>query len=389
MLTYVVVLTLGYGEAGILSLAMSIGNSLSTIATFTMRNYQVSDINGTFTQQTYLKSRYITSIASMLICLIFVIVNGYSPNIAICILVYMLFKISEALSDVYQGILQKCSRMDYIGISFIIKGIAEFIGFASAIILTKDLLVALCILCTISYLVVLLYDRKKASRTSPEKNLPCSIEAAGVLLRTCLPLALFGLLFNTMGQAPRYFLEMQSGAETLGIYASVAMPVVIVQVSASFIFAPLTTPFASYLDKGELDKFKRLFKKVTVFIVVLSAIALVAFGMWGKSFLVLLLGDSISDYGFLIMPLVACTILTAISWFLSTVLVVVRKLIELLLISVGSFLIIVIGSMPMIEYAGINGTSLVLIIALLFFVAGNAIVLIRTFREKAKLIARQ
>lgn len=384
LLTYVVVLTLGYGEAGVFSLAMSIGNSLSTIATYTMRNYQVSDVAHTFSDSTYKASRYATSLVALAVCIVFIAANGYSSYIASCIVVFMIFKLSEAISDVYQGILQKESRMDFIGISFIIKGVSGVFAFTTAILVTRSLFLALLGLCLASFAVVIFYDKRRASSFSSKKAEPTQRSEIFALLKICLPIAVFGLLFNSMGQLPRYFLEAQLGTEMLGIYASVAMPVVIVQVSASFIFAPLATPFAIYLDKGDIHSFKRLFVKVLFFIGALSAVALLAFGLFGEWLLQLLLGPSITDYAYLVMPLVVCTILTAASWFLSTVLIITRKLKELLVASVLAFVIVTAGSIPAINGYGMNGASFVLIAALIVFVAGNAIALAGDIRQKKK-----
>ncbi|MBU5406210.1 hypothetical protein KQI08_09860 [Paraeggerthella hongkongensis] len=382
LLTYFVVRVLGYEEAGVFSLAITVGGSLVSIALYSIRNYQVSDIEGRFSSGTYLVTRVLTSALALLVCAVFVLANGYEPMTALCVVTYMLFKISEAWSDVYQGMLQKNMRLDYVGRSFIVKGIVEPIVFFVLLVTTDTLLFAVLGLCVTSFLIVAFYDRRLASSVTLDASSWSSFACVKSLLKTCLPLAMFGLLFNTMGQAPRYFLEAQIGTTALGVYASVAMPVVIVQVSASFIFAPLTTPLAEHLQAGDIGRFHKLIGKVLLVLGSLSVVSIVGFMLWGDWLLALLFGDSIDGYQFLLMPLVVCSILVALAWFLSTVLVVVRKLGALLAVSVLSFAIVLTGSVPLIQLCGMNGASFVFIAALIFFIMGSAGILWRDYRGR-------
>lgn len=387
LLTYLVVRVLGYGEAGVFSLAITIGGSLASIALYSIRNYQVSDVEGRFSDGVYLVARALTSALSLVACAVFVLVNDYELMTTLCVIAYMLFKISEAWSDVYQGMLQRRMRLDYVGRSFVLKGVAEPIVFFVLLLTTRNLLLAMACLCATSFALVAFYDRRRAwsvAADAPAATLRSSLSYVKPLLATCLPLAVFGLLFNTMGQAPRYFLEAQMGATVLGVYASVAMPVVVVQVSASFVFAPLTTPLASYLQAGDVARFHSLIKKVLIILGGLSIVSIVGFALFGDWLLMLLFGSSIDGYQFLLMPLVVCSILVALSWFLSTVLVVIRKLGTLLAMSAISFLVVVAGSVPFIRALGMNGATFVFIAALSLFILGSAAALLKSSSKRAE-----
>lgn len=384
LLTYLVVRILGYQDAGILSLATSICGSLVSLSLYGMRSFQVSDIVGQYSDGAYILSRIVTSFCAFIVCLGFVLVNGYTFFLSACVLVYMGFKISESVSDVYQGILQKKMRMDYIGKSFLIKSILSLVAFFTVLVLTKNLLAALIAMTFISVGIVFFYDRTKAKLLSPG-SWRVKLLASKPLLVECLPLALFSFLFNSLTLMPRYLLEMAVGTEALGIYASIAMPVVIVQVSASYIFAPLTTPFAEYYSKRDIKGFMLLVKRIVLFIVILSVVSLVGFAVVGEWALVLLFGDSMIPYTYLLMPLVVCTILVALSWFLSTLLTVIRKLKSLLAISIVSFFLVMFGGIPCINIFGINGASIVLIIGLLTYSGLAAMVIGRSIYMEKKL----
>ena len=383
-LTFCVVAVLGIENMGVFSLAIAITGAVIGISFYGVRSFQVSDVKGKYLDQVYVLARIITSAISLVVCAVFVAFNAYSLYVSVCILVYMLFKISESLSDVYQGVFQKTMRMDYIGKSFIIKGIAILLLFLATIYLTQDLLLGVVALCLCSCVIIALYDMRYAKKFIQTIKETDWVSPTKALLIECLPIAGYTVVFNMLSQIPRYFIEIQMGMEALGFYATIAMPVAIVQVSASFIFAPLTTPFAQHLNKGEIASFSRLLVKTLLFLGALSVVSIIVFALLGEWMLIMLFGEMIAPYTYLLMPLVICTILVAVSWFLSTLLVVLRKQKTLLLIAVISLAIVLFGSLPLIELFAQNGASIVLIVSLSLFCINSSIALAICLKKSAK-----
>lgn len=381
LLSYVVIRLLGYETAGIFSLAIAITNSFFGIASYTMRSYQVSDVNGEYSKNTYVESRIITCLGFFIVCVGYTVISRYDSYTAMCIVVYALFKVSEAMSDVFQGVLQLRFRLDIVGISFSIKGVFEFLAFLAAILVLGDLLSALIALTVVSFAIVAFYDFRKAYEGKYEDS--ASFKTVKALLVACLPMALYGLLFNAAGQVPRIFIEWGMGAEALGYYTSIAMPVVIIQVSASFIFSPLVTPLAQYVKDGDRQLFLGMVKKAVFFVAVIAVVSFAAFYLAGEWLLMLLFGDSIAPYTYLLLPLVGCAVLTALSWFIASLVTVLRQLRTLVFMSFISLLIVLLGSAPFIQLFGMNGASFILIIALAVFVAGCLVPLFRFIRDFA------
>ena len=56
----VVILSANYENSGMLAFAMSVGNVFSTIATYNVRTYQVSDVLNRFTSSNYVAFRCLT-----------------------------------------------------------------------------------------------------------------------------------------------------------------------------------------------------------------------------------------------------------------------------------------------------------------------------------------
>lgn len=137
LITVMVARYSGLNDAGILSLAMSISATFQTIAFFGMRNYQVSDIEGKYSNSLYIQSRFFTCFTALIFCWFFVLFNRYRLNQSIAILLFMCFRLSEAFSDVLHGILQKNNRLDLAGKGFFIKGFL-FLYFFSLGIMYSD-----------------------------------------------------------------------------------------------------------------------------------------------------------------------------------------------------------------------------------------------------------
>lgn len=130
LITIIVVHLGNFDMAGNLTIAISLSNTFSTIATYGMKNYQVSDTNGTYTSSEYISTRIITCIASLLFAILFLALNShYTFSQFGIILTYIIYRIIEAFVDVLQGIQQKALRMDYIGISLVLRGVATIGGF--------------------------------------------------------------------------------------------------------------------------------------------------------------------------------------------------------------------------------------------------------------------
>ena len=100
LITILVVRLAGVDAAGNLTLAMSVGNLMYSIALFGMRNFQVSDIAEEFKNGIYIASRIITCIASVGVGIIYVLFMSYTKEQRWCIGIYCIFKASEALYDV-------------------------------------------------------------------------------------------------------------------------------------------------------------------------------------------------------------------------------------------------------------------------------------------------
>lgn len=363
----VLVVHLGSFEAsGQLSLAMTTSSSFSAISLFNMRQFQVSDVNEEYSSKEYFGSRILTCITAQAACMLYAAVTSNSMSGYWCIVLFMLVRLAEAFVDVFHGINQKFDRYDIIGKSYIARGILTIVAFTTGLIFTKSLVVALTVVAVLNLLVAFTYD---FSSTGKLENIrPIISRRVLRLLATCIPLVIFSFLLSLENLIPKNLLETVHGVEELGIYASIASPTLVVQVMASVAFAPFLPQFIKLYVDGEIKAFRAMFHKILLALLLLALVIIAGAALCGRLGLTVLFGKNILEYYYLFMPIVLCTILTAVIWILSSIVTAMRKIKSLLIGIIIDFGLCLCIARPLVERYDKNGVSIVQIISYSIFV---------------------
>lgn len=363
-LTTIIIVHLGSFEmAGDLSLAISLTNTFTAVANYGMRNYQVSDVNNKYSASNYVTLRYLTCIAAFVLCILFIVVNGhYNMNQQLVIGTYMVFRVSEAISDVFQGIQQKVYRMDYIGISFVIRGIISVLLFSLGLIVAHNLVIAIVIMAFGTFAVIFLYDYRVCCGI---QKLKISIDKTIIkALLECTPLMVTLVLTTACVLIPRYYLEKLYGSEILGYYASVATPAVIVQSLCIVVYTPLTTMIAESYEQKDNKAYRSVVIKSIAAMLVFSLFSLAGSWLLGEWGLKLLFGEDIVKYVYLFVPAILTTILMAFIYYFNMILTIARKLKGIMIINALSVLCIFLLSPGLVGRYDMSGVNYALIIGL-------------------------
>ena len=374
LITIIVVYVASYKEAGYLSLAMTTSSSLSAISLFSMRNYQVSDVNEEYSRHEYIGSRVFTCMLSLIICLM-VSWIGHSFYMALCIDMFMLIRIAEAFADVLHGQDQRYDRYDYIGISYILRGLATVLVFAGMLRFTGDILQTLIVVAIVNLLAVFVWDLIRTNGLSKIKPIIYNDKIKS-LLSHCIPLVVFSFLLSVENLVAKTALEKLMGTEQLGIYSTIATPTLVVQVFAMVAFNPFLPKFSYDYQNGLVDSFKKNIYKLSIAFAGLYVITLTGAFLLGRIILSIIFMPDILEYYELFMPIILVTLLTGTIWVLSAVLIGMRDISFLLKAIVVDFVICLICVIPCIKIWGMNGASIAQIIPQLILVA---VLLIRIF----------
>lgn len=350
-------------NSGLLALAMTASNMYVSMAGYGMRSYQVSDIHHRFCPQSYIRSRLYTCAAALVLCAVFCLANGYTALQLATVMLFLLYRLTESLSDVFHGIAQQAERMDVIGKGCLLRSVGSFAAFLAVLALTQNITVTVAAMAAVAYAVLLGYEIPRCRRLMPA----CEQAGEGVrkLLLACTPLALY-MVFNTIiASAPKLFLQSIMGEETLGIYNPVTSPVLILQTAATYIFVPLITLFTHAYEEKNRKKFCSVTAVVgALMLAMLPAGWLVCryLGQWGLELLFPATGYS--AYAYLLSPMVVSAVLTSLVMFFNMLLTVMRCIKGLTAAAVCGLAAALACSAPMITRWQMQGATYALNAAL-------------------------
>jgi len=349
-----------YTNAGNLALAMNISNILFVLGAYNNRYFQVSDIKGEYNDSEYLVSRILTCAAAVLICVVFVFIEDFSSNQRAIILCYMVFRANEAFVDVLYGYEQKNWRMDYIGISMILRGVAMLAAFALLIWL-YNLLTAVIGVTVLTFLILFLFDFQKAKKLVQFTSY--TIKKVFSLLKRCFPLMLVLLISTIIVSYARYLIERIHGTEALGIYTAAINPTMLIQVSASLMFAPLINLLAESLKEFNKKKFLKIFLITFTAITGITVIFTAGSYILGEWILNILFGETIIPYAYLMTGASVAAGLTSLMWFMNVVFSAVRDIKGIFACNLIGMIICFTVSEKFLTVYGIEGANYVMMIS--------------------------
>lgn len=364
----VVRLSNGYDAAGVLALGMAVSNIGVPIAQYKIRPYQVSDITGEFSPGLYAGHRIITMGISIVVMVVYGSLTCAAATLP-AVFLYCLYSLVAVFSDVLQGIEQQHDRMDIVGISYILRGIAAIGGFVITMLLTQSLVASFIVMTVLSVLCVAFYELPCVRFLEPQLALSFDKAQLVKLFKVCLPTVVASLFASAIPSIPRQILGAVAGTATLGGYASIAAPVLIIQMGATYVYAPLLKNIAEIFAAGRRDAFWKLMGKAAAAMIAIALVAALVLALFAKPLFTLLFGAEIEQYLIFFGPLVLCTVLTAVSWFLGDVLIAIRDLRGNLIAFAVAFALSAALAYPLICVAGGNGVSFAISIGMVFAAA--------------------
>ena len=365
LLIIIIVWLSDYSNVGILSLATSVTASPAIIALYSMRNYQVSDVDGKYNNDIYFVSRIISCIMSMIVCIIMILIGDYSLYKSLVIAVYMIFKIIEAFADYYYALEQKFDRMDYSGISMIVRGVGTLAVFIASFLVLNDLLLSLIIMTCFSLLVILVYDVRITRKHYGRNKFSGEWVKVRELMVECFPLALVAYLNNFAVMIPRLFLEKYYGEEVMGYFSSVASPTSVIQLLATSLFAPLIITLTLHYNQKNKKAFLSIIKKFFLASIILSIIGVIAAQILGEWILVLLFKPEIKPYVYLLVPVIIMTVFMALNSCLFSICTLMRVMKEQYIRGAIGVISSIVASIFLVKKYGCMGVVYASLVAIL------------------------
>lgn len=379
----VVRLSPDYGNVGVLQLAMTITNVFALVASYNLKTYYVSDVNENRSAGEYLAAQLTASGAAVILCAAYVFASGYRGAAAACILLYMVFRAAGTWPEIFWGVEQRHFRMDHVGISNIMRGVLILAAFSLTLRRTETLLPAILAMLISSLVVLFAYDRRMAVRYEAIRPVFRG-ESILQLLRSCLPTVAASALFTAISMLPRQALSAMQGEAAFGYYATVATPVVVVQVLVTSLFDPLLREAALFYRDGDFGKLKKLGGRMLLLLLGAAAAGLAGSYFLGEWALALLYGDGIRPYSSLLYAVVGCTVLFCACMLCINMLIIMRRMRAQLVFTFIALAAAAVSARTLIRACSMNGVSLAILLGYTVFLALSLGYIVHTLKKKRK-----
>ena len=357
MLLLMVITRLGdLDGAAVFSIAFTVASMLSYVGKYSIRNYQVSDVNREYTYGEYVYTRKTTVFAMLLSTAVYLIFcylfKDYSVYKAACVLLMVAYRLVESVEDVFHGDLQLNLRLDIASKIWGIRTLAYMVSFIVSYWITSNILAASA--CSLLITIVLFfYLNHMVYGLFPREN-ACQKEKVVRLLKTSFPIALSTFMIVYISNSPKYAVDAVLVSEEQACFNILYMPVFVITLLGSYIYNPLVSKMANVWRMGRTIELKRLIIRQIMILVFFSAIVIVGGKLIGIRILELLYKVPLESYEWEFVFLMIAGGALAIFNFLIVIATVIRKQKMLLYISVISALAFVIGNKKILMTAGMR-----------------------------------
>ena len=296
ILMLAVVRILGVEEGGIFALGYSVAQLMLTIGYYDMRAYQATDVGNTYLFGEYFCSRMVTCFAMLISSVIYIFIRGYSGDKFAIVMLLCLFKMTDAVEDVYHGQLQKLQHLDIAAFFQTMRLAICMMVFVIVLICGKNLLVtsavSVCtsfILSTIPNIIIIkrYVDTKEKIQFRKVLN----------LLIVCLPLCIGSYLSLYIGNAPKYAIDRFMANTEQSYYNILFMPSYVINLFSGFILRPTVTTLANVWEEKKYSQFIRHIAKLFLVIICLTFCAMGIAHMIGLDILELIYAVDLDRYG--------------------------------------------------------------------------------------------
>ena len=372
----------GYEDAGVFSLAMTVSNMFTFFANYGLRNYQVADVRGIYSQEQYLLTRFVTSAAALVFCVGYLmLLTEYSAAEQMAVLCYLLYSLCNIISDILFGTLQLKGRLEINGYSNMIRGAVCFAAFVACYAVCHQIVLSLLLMVLCDVLWSAVYDWRlflqveKIRRPGKEDLVRC-----GQLLLGCFTLMISSLLPVITTALPRLSIKAVAGTEQLGYFSTIFTPTVLMTTLVPSIIIAMVPKMAKAWNEGRRGEYLKFSGQNYLISVAFVIMAEVAALLVGRPVMRLVFGAGILEYYSLLYWAILATGLNLMVSCGNSALISIHSNTEVAVAAAVALGFTAAFSGPMVRAFGITGAAYVLAAAyLLQALLQTAVILYKVF----------
>ena len=250
LLTMVATWLVGAEQAGLFSMAFTVGTLLLFLANYGVRTYQVSDLDEMQSFLDYQVQRVITCALMLLVGWLWCQFRGYDGHMFSICMGVLVFRAVDGLADVYEGRLQQADKLYLAGLSQAARCVLGIAVFSVVLLVTRNLAWASWGLAVGGVASLLLLSLPLA-HFETERSLPASARGVRELFVQCFPLFLALFLYNLIDSVPKFTMEGALSYDNQLYYNAMYFPAHSILMAAGFIYKPQLVRLARIWDDPE------------------------------------------------------------------------------------------------------------------------------------------
>ena len=329
---------IGVNEAGIYAIAIATAQMWMIVGNFGVRAYQVTDLTPRFKLCDYYTHRIITCTIMVVISIGHVLQNSYDENKAIIVVLICVWKMIDALADVFEGYMQQQGFLYKAGQALFVRSTVYCLMFIITLIFTKNLMLASCV-GLIGAIFILVVVNILPTIKMEKLIVSFHINNLFQITKVCLPLFASLFIMIYIVNAPKYAIDRCLSGEMQTYYNIIYTPAQVINLLSSFIFKPVLTTLAESWLNEDIHKYKILVSKLLLIICGLTIITILGAYLIGVPVLSFLYGVDISEFKSLLIIILVGGGFNAVAYLLYYALTAIRIQNWILVCYIGTFLI--------------------------------------------------
>ena len=371
-------------DADIFSLAFSVSQMFITISSFQVRVFQSTDIIEKYSFKDYFHFRIFTCTLMLVTSIVYVAANGYTGEKALVVLLLGIFRIADAIADVYEGNFQQKERLDIAGKSLTYRFLTATVLFGISVWLTGSLIVGCIILIVVTFATILLYDHRMNKELfvlrSHDNEAKHIIHICKELFMKCFPIFLDGFLIIAIFNIPKTVIDkaitggiMPEGH--LAYYNIIFMPASTINL-LFILLRPLITKMAILLKENKLKQMMDIICKMVLGVIGCTLVATAVCYLIGIPVLNLFCGKDISPFKTELIILVAAGGINTLATLCDNIITILRRQKYLVAAYIVSIIVTYVVCEPMLIEYGMLGAAFTFAISMICLFAISAVILI-------------
>ena len=343
--------------AGIFSIAYATATILYTLAMYSGRLCQVTDIENKIKDKDYIANRALTCLIMLIGAAGFLLIKQYSGFKTTIFALLAIFKGLEAFSDILYGVMQKNDILYKSGQSLSLKGFVGIAAFLIVDLITRDLRMACLAVIIVNVVVLVVYDYLLITKKLIDKENKVNLKNVFSILKSEFFVFVNSFAGIYILNAPKYAIDSFLTEDIQAIYGYIMMPATVMTLFTQFIVMPFLGKLKEMYENKQLKEIEQVTFKIKLIVIAFGAFAVLAAFLLGPEFLGLVYGLDLTAYRMNLCVIIASYIFYAISYINLVTLTTIRHTFIQFVIYVASMIIAFIGSTVLVKNFGINGAT--------------------------------